>query len=372
MNEFQAKQKVVDAGMRLVQSGLIARTWGNVSCRISDTHFIITPSGRNYLSMEASDIVSVCIADLSYEGSNLPSGEKGIHAEIYSRCPDVNFVIHTHQENASVISAMGLDSFPVGSDYPLLGSQIICTPYALPGTKKIRQGVGAAMKKTTGNALILRNHGAICYGKDDAEAFRVAEELEAASKAFISTKYTEPSTMEAAFSSRRTENGFSVLIPGRESLEVDLRESPGLLPRDLDAHLAIYKRQKKINYIQKVASANVLAYSNVNRNYPLLPLVDDFAQIIGIKVIIVEDNPNKIATALNKASAVFIQGQGALCCGANELDALAVGMILEKCCKAKLCGEFFGGAKPIGWLDSRLMRRVYLKKYSKQIKGEVD
>jgi ribulose-5-phosphate 4-epimerase/fuculose-1-phosphate aldolase len=46
MNELKAKQKVVDAGIRLVESGLIARTWGNVSCRISDTHFVITPSGQ--------------------------------------------------------------------------------------------------------------------------------------------------------------------------------------------------------------------------------------------------------------------------------------------------------------------------------------
>lgn len=369
MNELEAKHKVVEAGIRLVESGLIARTWGNVSCRISDTHFVITPSGRNYLSLTSSDIVKVAIADLSYGGTITPSGEKGIHAEIYARCPEVGFVIHTHQENASVLSAMGFDSIPANPNYPLLGGKVICTPYALPGTKKIRKGVSDALKITTGNALILKNHGAICYGKDDGESFLVAEELEAASKAFLSTKYLEPTDTVATFSSKRTENGFSVRIPGRESLEVDMRESPGLFPRDLDAHLAIYKRRKNINFIQQVASAHVLAFSQTN--LALSPLVDDFAQIIGIKVVTVQDDPEKIAAALKNTSAVFVQGQGALCCGANELDAQAVGMILEKCCKAQLCGEFFGGAKPIGWLDSRLMRRVYLKKYSKQIKGEV-
>lgn len=365
MNELLAKQNVVEAGIRLVKSGLIARTWGNVSCRISGTHFVITPSGRNYLTLTASDIVAVCIADLSYDGPTLPSGEKGIHAEIYARCPDVNFVIHTHQENASVLSAMGFDSIPASPKYPLLGGKVICTPYALPGTKKIRQGVRAALEETTGNALILKNHGAICYGKDDAEAFLVAEELEAVCKAFIANKYTEPSATEATISSRRTEHGFSVLVPGRESLEVDMRESPGLLPRDLDAHLVIYKRRKNINYIQQVASAHVLAFSQTN--LPLRPLVDDFAQIIGVKVVTVEGHANKIAAALKNTSAVFIQGQGALCCGNCEMDVQAVEMILEKCCKASLCGQFFGGAKPISRLDSRLMRNVYLKKYSKQI-----
>jgi len=47
----EAKETVIIAGKRLVESGLIARTWGNVSCRISDSHFVITPSGRDYVSL---------------------------------------------------------------------------------------------------------------------------------------------------------------------------------------------------------------------------------------------------------------------------------------------------------------------------------
>ena len=365
--ELEAKKKVVNAGIRLVASGLIARTWGNVSCRISDTHFVITPSGRDYLTLSPSDIVRVAISNLSYEGNITPSGEKGLHAEIYARCPDINFVIHTHQENASVLSALGLDSFPASSTYPLLGGKVLCTPYALPGTKKIRRGVADALQVATGNALILNNHGAICFGKDDQEAFRVAAELEAASDAFIGDKYSAPSAIEKTFSSRRTANGFLVNIPGRECLEVDMRESLGVFPRDLDAHLAIYKECKEINFVHHIASANILSYSRTSTTAPLLPLVDDFAQIIGTRVTTVDGNPKKITDALKNTSAVFIENHGALCCGTSDLDAKAVEMILEKCCKASLCGELFGGAKPISWLDSKLLRRIYLKKYSKQI-----
>ena len=370
MNELEAKQKVVDAGIRLVESGLIARTWGNVSSRISDTHFVITPSGRNYLTLTPAEIVKVSIADLSYEGSVIPSGEKGIHAEIYAHCPNVNFVIHTHQENASVLSAMGFESIQVSSKYPLLGGQIVCTPYALPGTKRIRQGVADALDNAVGNALILNNHGAVCFGKDDAEAFSVATDLEEVCGELISAKYPEPFAKKATFSSKRTANGFLVELPGGERLEVDMRETIGIMPRDLALHLAIYKEIEEINFIHHVASGNVLTFSQTDKS--LRPLVDDFAQIIGVKVKTADDNPKRIVAALKSASVVFMKDQGALCCGANEMDVQAVTMILEKCCKASLCGELFGGAKPIGRLDSRLMRRIYLKKYSKQIKGEAD
>jgi ribulose-5-phosphate 4-epimerase/fuculose-1-phosphate aldolase len=232
--------------------------------------------------------------------------------------------------------------------------------------KKIRRGVGDSPEKVaTGNALILKNHGAVCFGEDDQEAFRVATQLEEACTEFIATKYTNPLAKKATFSSKRTENGFLVELPGGERLEVNMQEAVGTMPRDLDVHFAIYKERKKINFIRHVASGNVLAFSQTNMT--LLPLVDDFAQIIGTKVQTVDENPKAIAAALKNTSAVFIEGQGALCCGANEMDVQAVEMILEKCCKAGLCGEFFVGAKPIGWFDSKLMRRVYLKKYSKQI-----
>ena len=135
----QAKAKVVAAGIKLVESGLIARTWGNVSCRISETHFVITPSGRDYLTLTIDDIVMVRIEDLSYTGEVKPSGEKAVHAEIYKARPDANFVIHTHQENASVISTLGIDEVNVGSNFQLLGPKIICAAYGLPGTKKLQR-----------------------------------------------------------------------------------------------------------------------------------------------------------------------------------------------------------------------------------------
>ena len=58
-----AKELVVLAGKRLVETGLIARTWGNVSARISDTQFVITPSGRAYETLTPEEVVVVNIDD---------------------------------------------------------------------------------------------------------------------------------------------------------------------------------------------------------------------------------------------------------------------------------------------------------------------
>ncbi len=57
--EREARKLVVEAGRRLLERGLVARTWGNISARVSDTHFIITPSGMAYDTMTEDQLVLV-------------------------------------------------------------------------------------------------------------------------------------------------------------------------------------------------------------------------------------------------------------------------------------------------------------------------
>ena len=61
----EAKRLVIEAGHRLVSAGLIARTWGNISARISDTQFVITPSGMAYEDLTPDKIVTASVNGIS-------------------------------------------------------------------------------------------------------------------------------------------------------------------------------------------------------------------------------------------------------------------------------------------------------------------
>ena len=100
--EAKAREAVVEAGRRLFERGLVARTWGNVSARVSEHLFVITPSGRAYEHLRPEDLVLLDCRDLAKLGRQKPSSEKGIHADAYRLRPEVNFVIHTHQDMASI------------------------------------------------------------------------------------------------------------------------------------------------------------------------------------------------------------------------------------------------------------------------------
>ena len=55
----EAKKLVIRAGRELSDSGLIARTWGNVGARVSPYTFVITASGIPYEDLTENDVVEV-------------------------------------------------------------------------------------------------------------------------------------------------------------------------------------------------------------------------------------------------------------------------------------------------------------------------
>ena len=345
MNINEAKDIVIKAGKMLVEQGFIQRTWGNVSQRVDKNTMAITPSGRDYLSLKRDDIVLVNIGTLEYEGDVKPSSEKGVHAACY-KSKDVNFVIHTHQECASVVSSLGVDSIDAAEQYTLLDEKVLCAPYGLPSTKKLVKGVEETLKKTNAGCLIMRNHGALCFGEDFEQTFDAASQLEAACNEYVENEY-----MRKAKKYEFSEHEFceyALKINGAKMPEAK-GEKPDI---KLGANLIL-------NDSKEAVVLSVL-------KKPLRPMVDDFAQIAGIKMKKVKNKESAILKALKKSDAVFVEGIGAVCQGKNEGDAEAVSMIAEKNCRAFLAAAVIGRVRPINPMESRLMRTVYKLKYSKQ------
>lgn len=167
-SEEEARELVIQAGLRLKEEKLIARTWGNISARISATEFIITPSGMAYESLKPSDLVKVRIKDLKYEGDHKPSSEKGIHAVAYLMRHDATFVIHTHQFYASAVCAE-MEDTPFAP----------CAEYGLSGTKKLCDNMESVIAENeVQKAFLMARHGALCIGDDYDDAFAVTEKLE--------------------------------------------------------------------------------------------------------------------------------------------------------------------------------------------------
>ncbi|MEI1280125.1 class II aldolase/adducin family protein [Leptospira venezuelensis] len=190
----KAKKTVRDAGIRLLKSGLIARTWGNISQRIDENYFAITPTGRTYDDLTPEEIVQVNIEDLTHIGKIKPSYEKGLHSAAYKLRPNIGAVIHTHQLQAAVVAAARKD-VPVLNPQmkKIIGGPVLCTDYSLPGTKKLIKMAIHALDKSGSKAVLLANHGTLCVGKDMEDAFQVALELERVCQLFIEKEFLKVS-----------------------------------------------------------------------------------------------------------------------------------------------------------------------------------
>lgn len=188
MDISEAKNIVCAAGKQLLKEGLVARTWGNVSVRISDKEMVITPSGRPYSELKPDDMVVVNFYTLKYAGNIKPSSELKLHCQVYKTRPHINAVIHTHQMYASIVAAAQQDVVVIQPEHQkILGAAVIkAAPYALPNTKKITVETARAIEQS--NAALMANHGAVCIGRKLEDAFNVARTLELACQTFIESK----------------------------------------------------------------------------------------------------------------------------------------------------------------------------------------
>ena len=70
MDDQALRTCICETGRELLENGLVARTWGNVSARADGGHYLVTPSGMDYGSIAPEDIA---LCDLATgKNSNLP------------------------------------------------------------------------------------------------------------------------------------------------------------------------------------------------------------------------------------------------------------------------------------------------------------
>jgi Ribulose-5-phosphate 4-epimerase and related epimerases and aldolases len=330
MNEREARQAVANAGRMLLQEKLVARTWGNVSCRTGTQAFVITPSGLCYEGMTADDVVLYEMAAGTWTGSRKPSSERGVHAAAYARFPEAGFVIHTHQTYASALGLAGFDSRMLTDGEKTALGGVTRAKYGLPGTKRLRANVTAALASGA-HVVLMSQHGALIVGKDQKEAFERAKLLETVCKAACKgqPEGTDISSEKLASLTERVKGEFSCIA---------------------------YTAAPAVRETAKLATL-------------FRAQLDDMAQMIGPRLVTVDMEESAVKKALKTRDAVLVSGLGAICRAGTEGDCEALRLLVEKACVSFLHTRALHVSIALSTIDAWLMRLVYRKKYSKKIGG---
>lgn len=326
MEESKARELLVETGRKLLETGLVARTWGNVSCRLDADNIVITPSGLDYTKTKEEDIVKMNIATGEWQGIHKPSGERRVHIAAYQVFPDVNFVIHTHQTYASAFSLAGFKHLDITNEEKETLGGILPADYGLPGTEKLTNAVKAALQKGA-KAVIMKNHGVLICGSSQEETLSKAILLEDICKRSI-----------------------------KGNFEVTQEITPDKAEKLLSAV------KGKFRYTALVQTLAVIVCANKGK--PIYAQLDDMAQMIGRKIPVVSDN--EVIHALEKENAVLVPGVGAVVRSESEDDTKALEILVNKAAVGSIHTGALNVKARIGFIDAVLMRFVYKTKYSKQ------
>ncbi len=194
----ELKEKVYRANMELVAHGLVIFTWGNVSGIDREKGLVvIKPSGVDYDTMKASDMVVIDLATGKVvEGDLRPSSDTPTHLELYRSFPEIGGVVHTHSTYATAWAQAGKDIPNIGTTHAdYFHDAIPCTADMTAGE------VGGDYELETGRVIVKRfeglnpihtpgvlvkNHGPFSWGKTPDEAVHNAVVMEQVAKmAFI-------------------------------------------------------------------------------------------------------------------------------------------------------------------------------------------
>lgn len=178
------KLEMLKYGMYLDRYGLIALSGGNLSMRLPDGNFLVTPSGMIYEEMDTSDLVIVNSEGEVVEGHRRPSVDTAALLHIFKHRKDINAIIHTHQPYATAIGLVQ-DEFPCNLTTlanVARGSVRVC-PYAT--TADVELGELAVEYLGDRLALILKHHGLIGVGEDLKAALYACVYTEEAAKTYV-------------------------------------------------------------------------------------------------------------------------------------------------------------------------------------------
>jgi len=171
------KDELMIFGKALADGGLVWGQSGNISARVDSDTFLITAGGADLGMLLDDDVVACRIESDGYEGLRAPSMEVGLHRGIYSACEDAMAVIHSQPFYATTIACSDVevrsDLLPEAMVY--LG-QVARVPYHHAGSKELAEAVAVAAPDS--RALLLTNHGVVCWGQSLSEAYLKTETLE--------------------------------------------------------------------------------------------------------------------------------------------------------------------------------------------------
>jgi ribulose-5-phosphate 4-epimerase/fuculose-1-phosphate aldolase len=194
MAETGIREAICRFGRSLFERGLTPGSSGNISVRLDDGGWLVTPTNAS-LGFLDPDRLSRLDASGRLIAGDAPTKEVPLHSALYQTRGQARAVVHLHSTHSVALSMLPeIDpraALPPMTPYYLMRcGQTALLPYYRPGDP----AVADAIKGLAGNyaSVLLANHGPVVSGDTLEAAVFAMEELEETAKLYLLLRGLNP------------------------------------------------------------------------------------------------------------------------------------------------------------------------------------
>ena len=200
MSEARLREQICEMALSLYQRGLTFGSSGNISARLEDGGWLMTPTGSTMGGLDPERLSRLDAEGRHVEGDK-PTKEAFLHTAMYDARPKAGAIVHLHATHSVAVSCLaGIDEAdvlpPLTAYYVMRVGKLPLIPYFAPGDLDLAKAVGEMAGRH--HAVLLANHGPVVAGKSLEEAVYATEELEETAKLFLALQGMQTRPLGAA------------------------------------------------------------------------------------------------------------------------------------------------------------------------------
>lgn len=185
--EALAREAICEAGLSLFSRGLTFGSTGNISVRLPDGGWLMTPTNASLGKLDPATLSKFdAKGDLVSGGK--PTKEAFLHFCMYGKRADARAVVHLHSTHSVAVSLLAdidpKDALPPLTAYFVMRvGRLPLAPFFPPGDETLARAVETLAGEH--HAVLLANHGPVVAGTSLENAQYATEELEETAKLFL-------------------------------------------------------------------------------------------------------------------------------------------------------------------------------------------
>lgn len=185
--EAIAREQICRTAKSLFERGLTHGSTGNISVRLDDGGWLMTPTGSSLGTLDPVKISKLDVNGRHLSGDK-PTKEAFLHTTMYDQRPTSGAVVHLHSTYSVAVSCLhDIDHHnclpPITAYYAMRIGKLPLVPYYPPGDEALAEAVGDLASEH--HAVLLANHGPVVAGNSLSAATDAIEELEETARLFL-------------------------------------------------------------------------------------------------------------------------------------------------------------------------------------------